>query len=451
MTLPCPAYHSPPSTIPPQQLTTLLKAHAHDLGFTHCGVARAERMDPEERRLAEWLNAGHHGQMRWMENHFDKRVDPTKLVPGAKTVVSLLYNYFPEDDRPSQEAPKISRYAYGQDYHKVIRHKLKDLVARIEEDLGTTIDGRVFVDSAPVLERDWARRAGVGWTGKNTLLIHPKLGSYYFLAEIISDLELVPDTSMKDYCGTCRACIEACPTEAISPGGYVVDGSKCISYLTIELKEAIPEEFRGRMEGWAFGCDICQEVCPWNRFATPHDEPAFAAHPDLPEMTPREVTEMTEEVFRRVFQKSAVKRTKFSGLRRNIDFLGVLLPLLFVLTLAPACSPDPPPADPVTNPAAPAARTHQNIVFLTDSTVWGAGKLDAISSAVTMRGDRMLITGNPDETPASMTERLPWLLQPGVDVFLYDARFLGQDYADTLRNWLSENGHAAEVKVLAGN
>jgi epoxyqueuosine reductase len=262
-----------------------------------------------------------HGQMGYMANHFDKRVDPTKLVPGAKSVISLLYNYFPADDQPSREAPKISRYAYGEDYHRVIRAKLRNLVAELEEKLARPIDGRVFVDSAPVLERDWAKRAGVGWTGKNTLLINPKAGSYFFRAEIISDLELAPDQAIKDYCGTCTACIDACPTDAISPSGYLLDASKCISYLTIELREAIPNEFAGRMEGWAFGCDICQEVCPWNRFSKPHQEPAFHPHPDLPALSAREMTEMTEEVFRRVFRKSAVKRTKYVGLRRNIDFL----------------------------------------------------------------------------------------------------------------------------------
>jgi epoxyqueuosine reductase len=298
-----------------------LKQLAYDLGFTHVGIARAEKMDEEARRLEEWLNRGYHGTMRWMENHFEKRTDPTKLVPGAKTVISLLYNYFPEDESPSETAPKISRYAYGEDYHRVIRTKLRELVGRIEEQLGAPLDGRVFVDSAPVLERDWARRAGIGWVGKNTLLINPRSGSYFFLAEIISDLELPADSAIRDHCGTCTRCIDACPTEAISPGGYVVDGSKCISYLTIELKEAIPETFRGKMEGWAFGCDICQEVCPWNRFSTPHQEPAFQPHPDLPEMEERDWQEMTEEVFRRVFRKSAVKRTKYSGLRRNLNFL----------------------------------------------------------------------------------------------------------------------------------
>ena len=306
----------------PTRLANLIKQTAYDLGFGFVGIARAERMEAEERRLEEWLNAGHHGTMAWMENHFDMRVDPTKLVPGARSVISLLYNYYPEDDAPSRDAPKLARYAYGEDYHRVVRAKLREVVDRLQENLGRPIEGRVFVDSAPVLERDWASRAGTGWTGKNTLLINPKAGSYFFLAEIISDLNPAVDSSIRDHCGTCTRCIDACPTEAISPEGYVVDGSRCISYLTIELREAIPEEFAGRMEGWAFGCDICQEVCPWNRFSRPHDEPAFLPHPDLPGMGEREWKEMTEEVFRRVFQKSAVKRTKFSGLRRNLDFLG---------------------------------------------------------------------------------------------------------------------------------
>lgn len=277
-------------------------------------------MEPETRRLEEWLNHGYHGKMAWMENHFDKRVDPTKLVPGAKSVITLLYNYFPEDDTPSQAAPKIARYAYGQDYHHVIKGKLKTFVEQLEERIGK-VEGRAFVDSAPVLERDWARRSGSGWVGKNTLLLRQSIGSYFFLAELILDLELEPDGPGQDHCGTCTRCIDACPTEAISPQGYLLDGSKCISYLTIELKEAIPEEFKGRMEGWAFGCDICQEVCPWNRFSKAHREPAFEPHPDLPAMSTKERREMTEEVFRLVFRKSAVKRAKYVGLRRNIDFL----------------------------------------------------------------------------------------------------------------------------------
>jgi len=285
------------------------------------GVAKAEFMEPEARRLEEWLNRGYHGKMAWMENHFDKRVDPTKLVPGAKSVITLLYNYFPEDDTPSQEAPKIARYAYGQDYHHVIKRKLRDFIDAINSAIGSQVDGRAFVDSAPVLERDWARRSGTGWVGKNTLLINPKVGSYFFLAELILDLELEPDGPIKDYCGTCTRCIDACPTDAISPSGYILDGSKCISYLTIELKENIPSEFKEQMEGWAFGCDICQEVCPWNRFAKPHQEPAFDPHEDLPEMSQNDWRELTEDVFRKVFKKSAVKRAKYLGLKRNIEFL----------------------------------------------------------------------------------------------------------------------------------
>lgn len=291
------------------------------MGFLHVGVAKAAFMETEARRLEAWLNSGYHGQMQWMENHFDKRVDPRQLVPGAKTVVSLLYNYFPEDESPSQTLPKIARYAYGEDYHYVIKAKLRRLLEGLEAAVGAPINGRAFVDSAPVLERDWAKRAGNGWVGKHTLLIHPKVGSYFFLAELIIDLELPPDGPMKDYCGTCTRCIDACPTDAISPQGYLLDGSKCISYLTIELKEAIPEEFAGQMEGWAFGCDICQEVCPWNRFSRPHQEAAFQPNEAWQDTPKAEWLEMTEEVFQKVFQKSAVKRTKYSGWKRNVDFL----------------------------------------------------------------------------------------------------------------------------------
>ena len=301
--------------------TQLLKTAAADLGFQFVGISKAEFMEPEAKRLDAWLNAGYQGKMRYLENHFDKRVDPTKLAPGAKSVVTLLYDYFPEDESPSEEAPKIARYAYGQDYHYVIKERLKALLYYLQEEIGE-VAGRVFVDSAPVLERDWARRSGSGWVGKNTLLIHPKAGSYFFLAELIIDLELVPDGPLKDHCGTCTRCIDACPTDAISPQGYLLDSSKCISYLTIELREAIPGSFRERMEGWVFGCDICQEVCPWNRFATPHNEPAFAPHPDLPKMGERDWQELTAETFGRLFKKSAVKRTKYVGLRRNLDFLG---------------------------------------------------------------------------------------------------------------------------------
>lgn len=300
--------------------TDLIRAEALRLGFAFVGFAKAERMDEEGRRLEAWLNQGMHGQMGYMERHFEKRIDPRKLVPGARAVVSLMYNYYPEEVQQDEEAPKISRYAYGKDYHFVIKHKLKSLMQFIQEEIGE-VEGRVFVDSAPVMERDWARRAGVGWVGKNSLLINPKVGSYYFLAELILDLELSYDHPIKDYCGTCRRCIDACPTEAISPEGYVVDGSKCISYFTIELKEAIPEDYRGKFENWMFGCDICQEVCPWNRFAQPHQEPEFEPHPDLLAMSKSDWEEITEEVFREVFRKSAVKRTKYAGLRRNIEFL----------------------------------------------------------------------------------------------------------------------------------
>ena len=291
------------------------------MGFSFAGIARAEQMDEEARRLESWLNAGMHGQMGYMANHFDKRIDPRKLVEGAKSVISLLYNYYPEQRQSDPAAPKISRYAYGEDYHFVLKRKLKDLLRFIGEEIGE-VSGRCFVDSAPVLERDWARRSGVGWMGRNTMLINPKAGSNYFLAELILDLELVYDHPIRDYCGTCTRCIEACPTDAISPGGYVVDGSKCISYFTIELREAIPEEYRGQFDNWMFGCDICQEVCPWNRFSTPHSEPAFEPHPQLLEMTKGDWEELTEEVFRELFRRSAVKRTGFEGLRRNLGFLG---------------------------------------------------------------------------------------------------------------------------------
>jgi len=277
-------------------------------------------MEPEARRLEKWLNQGYQGKMSYLENHFDKRVDPTKLVPGAKSVVSLAYNYFPSETQSAADAPKLARYAYGQDYHFVIKQKLRDLVATLEEQIGA-IEGRVFVDSAPVLERDWAKRSGIGWVGKNTLLINPKKGSYFFLAELIIDVEFIYGNPIKDYCGTCTRCIDACPTDAISPEGYILDGSKCISYLTIELREAIPDAFKDQMENWMFGCDICQEVCPWNRFSTPHQEEAFLPHPDLLDLGKHDWEELTEDVFRKVFRKSAVKRAKFAGLKRNIAFL----------------------------------------------------------------------------------------------------------------------------------
>jgi epoxyqueuosine reductase len=279
-------------------------------------------MDEEARRLEAWLNQGKHGKMSYMANHFDKRIDPRKLVEGARSVITLMYNYHTDRVQQDPTAPKISTYAYGEDYHFVVKKKLKALLSFIEERIGA-VHGRCFVDSAPVLERDWAKRSGIGWIGKNTLLIHPKAGSYFFLAELILDLDLAYDAPIKDYCGTCTRCIEACPTDAISPGGFVVDGSKCISYFTIELREEVlPAEYKGKFEQWMFGCDICQEVCPWNRFATPHEEPAFEPQPELLTMRKQEWEEITEDVFQTLFQRSPVKRTGFAGLKRNIRFLG---------------------------------------------------------------------------------------------------------------------------------
>jgi len=291
-----------------------------DLGFDNVTFARAQFMEEEARQLESWLNKNYHGEMSYMANHFDMRVDPTKLVPGAKTVISLCYNYFPKESPQDGSAPQMAKYAYGRDYHKVVKKKLKVLLDQIS-NLYPRVGGRCFVDSAPVMERDWAKRSGMGWIGKNTLLIHPKKGSYFFLAEIILDLEIEPDEPMLDYCGTCTKCIEACPTDAISEEGFVVDGSQCISYLTIELKEAIPNEFKGKMENWMFGCDICQDVCPWNRFSRPHSEFDFEPTSELLKMTKKEWQELSEETFEVLFKGSPVKRTKFQGLKRNIDFL----------------------------------------------------------------------------------------------------------------------------------
>lgn len=258
--------------------------------------------------------------MNYMANHFDMRVDPTLLVPGAKTLICLTFNYHNPEKQHDPEAPRMSQYAYGEDYHFVVKNRLKALLAYMREHIGE-IDGRCFVDSAPVLEREWAQRAGLGWNGRHTLNIHPRRGSYFFLAEIICDLPLVYDDPIRDHCGTCRRCIDACPTGAIAPEGYFLDASRCISYLTIELRDQIPAEFKEKMDGWMFGCDVCQDVCPWNRFAQRHEEPAFEPHPDLLEMNRRDWQELTEEVFGRIFKKSAVKRVKYAGLKRNIQHL----------------------------------------------------------------------------------------------------------------------------------
>ncbi|WP_378185699.1 tRNA epoxyqueuosine(34) reductase QueG [Aquimarina sp. W85] len=297
----------------------MIKAEAERLGFLSCGISKAEFLEEEAPRLERWLTKNMNGEMRYMEHHFDKRLDPTLLVDDAKSVVSLLLNYFPSQQQHDPNAPKISKYAYGQDYHHVIKSKLKELTQFITENIGE-IKGRAFVDSAPVLDKAWAAKSGLGWIGKNSNLITQKVGSFYFIAELIIDLEVAYDSKTTDHCGSCTKCIDACPTQAIVDP-YVVDGSKCISYLTIELKEALPSEFQNSMDNWAFGCDVCQDVCPWNRFSKPHQEPLFNPKPELLEMTKKDWEEITQEVFSKVFQKSAVKRTKFSGLQRNIDFL----------------------------------------------------------------------------------------------------------------------------------
>ncbi len=301
-----------------RQRTALIKAKAHELGFLACGVARAGFLAHEAPRLERWLREGKHGTMGYMERNFDLRLDPGKLVPGARSVISLAYNYFTEQQQIDPDAPKLSSYAHGRDYHKVVKKRLKPLLELIVEQFGN-VAMRSFVDSAPVLEKAWAEQAGIGWRGKNTNVIRQGAGSFFFLCEIILDLELEPDAPATDHCGTCRRCIDACPTDAITP--YGVDGSRCISYLTIELKDAIPEEFAGKLEGWAFGCDICQQVCPWNRFSTPHNEREFTAKPELLALDNEEWREMTEVVFERLFEGSAVKRTKYEGLMRNVRFL----------------------------------------------------------------------------------------------------------------------------------
>jgi epoxyqueuosine reductase len=301
-----------------QKNTELIKTEAKRLGFLSCGVSKAEFLEEEAPRLEKWLNQNMNGQMQYMENHFDKRLDPTKLVESSKSVISLLLNYFPSEEQ-NPESYKISKYAYGMDYHFVIKDKLKSLLHFIQEEIGD-VHGRAFVDSAPVLDKAWAAKSGLGWIGKNSNLLTQQVGSFYFIAELIVDLELEYDTPVTDHCGTCTACIDACPTEAIVQP-YVVDGSKCISYLTIELKNEIPSEFDGKLDEWMFGCDVCQDVCPWNRFSKAHSEPLFDPDPDLLSFTKKDWEEITEDVFKKIFKKSAVKRTKLSGLQRNVNFL----------------------------------------------------------------------------------------------------------------------------------
>ena len=300
--------------------TRLIKEKAKDLGFFYCGVSKADFLEEEAKHLESYLKNNFNGKMTYMENHFDKRLDPRLLVDDAKVVVSLLMNYHPNEIQKDKAAPKISKYAYGQDYHFIIKDKLKSLFSYIQEEIGE-VGGRIFVDSAPVLDKSWAQKSGLGWMGKNTNIINPKEGSFFFIAELILDLNLIPDGPIKDYCGTCTKCIDACPTDAIVKP-YVVDGSKCISYLTIELKdELLPKEFSGKMDNWMFGCDICQDVCPWNRFSKPTKEASFSPHENLLHMSKADWVDLTEEVFQEIFRKSAVKRTKYAGLKRNIGFL----------------------------------------------------------------------------------------------------------------------------------
>lgn len=295
-----------------------IKTEAKRLGFLSCGISKADFLEEEAPRLEKWLNKNMHGEMGYMENHFDKRLDPRKLVAGSKSVITVLLNYYPEKEQVN-DTYKISKYAYGQDYHHVIKTKLRQLQEFISENIGE-VNGRAFVDSAPVLDKAWAAKSGLGWIGKNSNLLTQQVGSFYFIGELIVDIELDYDHAVTDHCGSCTACLDACPTQAIVEP-YVVDGSKCISYFTIELKNELPTEFKGSFDDWMFGCDVCQDVCPWNRFSKPHSEPLFDPNPELLSMTKKDWEEITEDVFKRVFKNSAVKRTKFEGLSRNIKFL----------------------------------------------------------------------------------------------------------------------------------
>ena len=298
--------------------TALIKNEAKRLGFISCGISRAEFLEDEAPRLEKWLKMKMNGEMKYMENYFEKRLDPTKLVDDAKSIISLTYNYYPEDLQ-NKEAPKVSKYAYGMDYHYVIKEKLIFFLTFIKDKIGD-VHGRAFVDSAPILEKAWAAKSGIGWVGKNSNLITKQVGSFYFLAELIVDLDLDYDRIESDHCGQCTACIDSCPTQAIAQP-YVVDGSKCISYFTIELKENIPQEFKGKFDDWVFGCDVCQDVCPWNKFSKPHKEPLFQSSSELMKMSRDEWNEITEETFNKIFKDSAVKRTGYKGLTRNLNFI----------------------------------------------------------------------------------------------------------------------------------
>jgi epoxyqueuosine reductase len=301
-----------------EKYSQIIKAESKRLGFLSCGISKAGFLEQEAPRLENWLNNNMQGQMSYMENHFDKRLNPTLLVDDAKSVISLLLNYYPSELQ-NQDSYKISKYAYGQDYHHVIKEKLKELLHFIQTEIGE-VSGRAFVDSAPVLDKAWAAKSGLGWIGKNSNLITQKVGSFYFIAELIIDLELDYDTPTTDHCGSCTACLDACPTEAIV-APYVVDGSKCISYFTIELKDNLPQEMKGKFDDWMFGCDVCQDVCPWNRFSKPHNEPLLQTNSDILNFSKSDWEEITVDTFQKVFKNSAVKRTKYEGLLRNINFL----------------------------------------------------------------------------------------------------------------------------------
>ena len=306
--------------IPIQKHTAFIKEEAKKSGFDYCGIARAEKLNEDAFRLEKWLSKGFHGNMQYMENYFDLRIDPARLVTGAKSVITLLKNYYPTLSQNTY-SPKVSKYAYGKDYHEVIKSLLKDFLEKIKTEIGE-IHGRGFVDSAPVLERSWAQKSGLGWIGKNGNLITKQNGSFYFIATLITDLELLYDDPFaKDFCGTCTRCIDACPTQAILPD-KVIDGSKCISYFTIELKEMlIPGDMKGKFDNWMFGCDTCQDVCPWNRFSAPSNEPSFKAIPQILDFTTKEWEELTEEQFKKIFRDSPLKRSKFAGIKRNLHFI----------------------------------------------------------------------------------------------------------------------------------
>jgi len=301
--------------------SSIIKTVAQKIGFDFCGISKAEFLEEEAPHLEKWLEQGMNGKMQYMENYFDLRLDPRKLMPGAKSVISLMLNYYPASAKATagEARPKISKYAYGKDYHFVLKNKLKELLNMMNEEIGE-IYGRAFVDSAPVLDRAWAAKSGLGWIGKNSMLINPKAGSFYFLAELIVDIELEPDGPIKDYCGTCTRCMDACPTQAIV-GPKIVDGSKCISYFTIELKENMPEEMKGKLDGWMFGCDVCQDVCPWNRFSHPHNTEEMKPNPAILNMNKKDWEEITEEVFKNTFKGSPLQRAGYNGIRRNLENL----------------------------------------------------------------------------------------------------------------------------------